>query len=78
MIQKLKSIGNKLTDEQEVQAVICSLPRSWESMCQNMTHNENIKTFNDMARHLELEAERLEVAKPISSMHMVETSLRKV
>ena len=43
-------------------------------MYQNLTHNENIKTFDDVARHLELEAERLEVAKPISSMHMAETS----
>ena len=78
MIQKLKSIGNKFIDEQEVQAVICSVPSLWETMCQNMTHNENIKTFNDIAHHLELEVERLEVAKLISSMHMVETSLRKV
>ena len=30
-----------------------------------------------MACHLELEAERLEVAKPISSVHMAETSLHK-
>ena len=30
-----------------------------------------------MACHLELEAECLEVAKPISSVHMAETSLRK-
>ena len=43
-------------------------------MYQNLTHNENIKTFEDVARHLELEAERLEAAKPISSMHMAETS----
>ena len=42
-----------------------------------MTHNENIKTFDDVARHLELEAERFEVAKPISSMHMAKTSSRK-
>ena len=30
----------------------------------NMTHNESIKTFADIARHLELEDERLESAKP--------------
>ena len=46
-------------------------------MCQNLTHNENIKTFDDVARHLELEVEHLEAAKPISSMHVVETSTRK-
>ena len=42
-----------------------------------MTHNVNIKTFDDVARHLELEAERLEAAKPISSVHLAETSSRK-
>ena len=46
-------------------------------MCQNLTHNENIKTFDDVARHLELEAEHLEAAKPISSVHMAETGSRK-
>ena len=39
-----------------------------------MTHNENIKTFDDVARHLELEGERLEATKPISSVHMAKTS----
>ena len=27
----------------------------------SMTHNENIKTFDDLSHHLELEAEHLEV-----------------
>ena len=53
------------------------LPSSWETICQNLTHNVNIKTFDDVARHLELEAERLEAAKPISSVHLAETSSRK-
>ena len=29
----------------------------------NMNHNENIEMFDDLSRHLELEAERLEAAK---------------
>ena len=29
----------------------------------NMTHNENVKTFDDLSRHLELEAEHLEASK---------------
>ncbi|XP_075661774.1 uncharacterized protein LOC142631486 [Castanea sativa] len=77
MIQEFKSTGNNLTDEQQVQAVIRSLPSSWEMMCQNLTHNETIKIFDDVACHLELEAERLEAAKPISSVHMAKTSSRK-
>ena len=43
-------------------------------MSQNMTHNENIKTFEDVARHLELEAERLEAAKPEAFVNMAESS----
>ena len=77
MIRELKSAGNNLTNEQQVQVVIHSLPSSWETICQNLTHNENIKTFDDVARHLELKAERLKATKPISSLHMVETSSRK-
>ena len=46
-------------------------------MCQNLTHDKNIKTFDDVARYLELEAEHLEAAKPISFVHMVETSSHK-
>ena len=57
--------------------MIRSLPSSWETMCLNLTHNENIKTFDDVACHLELEAERLEAAKPISSVHLAETSSHK-
>ena len=77
MIRELKLARNNLTDEQQVQAVIHSLPSSWETMCQNLTHNENIRTFDDVAHHLELKAERLEAAKPISSVHMAKTSLCK-
>jgi hypothetical protein len=57
--------------------VIRSLPSSWDAMSQNLTHNENIKTFEDVSRHLELEAERLEAAKPNSSAYLAESSSRK-
>jgi hypothetical protein len=46
-------------------------------MSQNLTHNENIKTFEDVSRHLELEAERLEAAKPNSSANLAESSSHK-
>jgi hypothetical protein len=46
-------------------------------MSQNTTHNENIKSFDDMAHHLDLEAERLEAAKPNGSVYMVETNSRR-
>ena len=54
MISELRDVGNEMTDEQQVQAVIRSLPSSWEHMCVNLTHNDNIKTFDDVARHVEL------------------------
>ncbi|KAK0597315.1 hypothetical protein LWI29_023992 [Acer saccharum] len=67
MIRELKSAGHTLTDEQQIQAMIRSLPNSWENMKINMTHNDNIKTFDDISRHVELEDERLEAAKASDS-----------
>nr|CAD1825953.1 unnamed protein product [Ananas comosus var. bracteatus] len=67
MIRDLKTAGNELTDEQQVLAVIRSLPDpEWPQMKLLMTHSENIKTFNDISRHLELEAERLEVNRSVA------------
>ena len=57
IIRDLKAAGNILTDEQQVQVVIRSLPDSWISMKQIMTYNGNIKNFADISRHVELEAE---------------------
>ena len=57
--------------------MIRSLPNSSEMMSKNMRHNENIKTFHDVAHHLELETEHLEAAKLNSYVHMVETSSHK-
>ena len=78
MIMELKSTGHALTDEQQVQAVIRSLPHSWEHIKVNMTHNENIKTFADIARHLELEDERLEAAKPDAQAYVAASSSKNI
>ena len=32
-----------------------------------MTHNKNIKTFDDLSRHLKLEAEHLKASKAIKA-----------
>ena len=56
MIYELKAAENNFIDEKQVQAVIHSLPNSWETMSQKLMHNENIKTFDVVACHLELEA----------------------
>ena len=58
IICELKAVVNNLTDEQQIQAVIHSLPNSWEQMKLNMTHNESIQMLKDLSCHLELEAER--------------------
>ena len=58
MVSELRADGHDMTDEQQVQAMIHSLPSSWERMRVNLTHNDNIKTFDDVAHHVELEEDR--------------------
>ena len=70
MITELKDASYTLTDEQQVQAVIRSLPHSWEHMNIYLTHNESIKSFEDAMRHLELEEDRLLAAKTDSSVYI--------
>ena len=74
LIVELKDAGHVLTDEQQIQAVIRSLPHSWDNMKMHLTHHEGIKTLSDVSRHLELEEERLEAAKPSAEVHMVGSS----
>ena len=76
MISELRATRHEITDEQQVQAVICSLPSRWEHMRVNLTHNDNIKTFDDVARHVELEEDRLFARKPVQKAFMTENKLR--
>ena len=50
IISELKVVSHTLTDEQQVQAAIYSLPQSWEHMKMHLTHNKNIKTLEDAMR----------------------------
>ena len=59
MVRDLNVLGHILTDEQQVQAIIRSLPDSWLHMKQILTHNDNIKILKDISRHVELEADRI-------------------
>ena len=77
MIRELKTSEHVFTDEQQVEAVIRSLPKSWEHMVVNMTHNESVKTFNDIVHHLELKVERLVVARSNEQAYVVKSSSRK-
>ena len=74
-IASLKNAGQPLTDEQQVLGVIQSLPSTWSALQMHLTHNENILTFIDVARHYELE-ERLEAYRS-SSGHAYATESSK-
>ena len=76
MIRDLNVVKHILTDEQQVQAVIRSLPNSWLHMKQILTHNENIKFFEDISRHVELEADRIMVNQNAQAL-FTEAKLRK-
>jgi hypothetical protein len=78
MISELRGAGYEMTDEQQVQAVIRSLPSNWKHMCVNLTHNDNIKIFDDVARHVKLEKDRLHVEKPINEAFISEIKMRGV
>ncbi|KAK4421500.1 hypothetical protein Salat_2100600 [Sesamum alatum] len=61
MIRELQNAGTKLSDEQQVLAVLRSLPeQTWGHVKMVQTHNEQIKTFESVANHLKLEADRRE------------------
>ncbi|KAK2968947.1 hypothetical protein RJ640_029754 [Escallonia rubra] len=66
MIGKLRDAGHALTDEQQVRAVIRSLPALWANMKQIFTHSENIKNFSDVSQHVILEAETRDADKTLT------------
>ncbi|KAH0639721.1 hypothetical protein KY285_036307 [Solanum tuberosum] len=74
MIAQLKTVGHVLSEEQQVQPVIWSLPNNWEHLKVNLIHNDSIKTFFDVAHHVELEDERVGAAKAASNAFVAESS----
>ena len=42
----------------------------------NLTHNDNIKTFDNVARHVKLEEDRLLAKKPVQKAFMTENKSR--
>ncbi|KAK2989564.1 hypothetical protein RJ640_018326 [Escallonia rubra] len=66
MIGKPKDAGHPLTDEQQVRAVIRSIPASWANMKQILTHSENIKNFSDVSQRVILEAETQNADKTLT------------
>ncbi|KAL0404158.1 UNVERIFIED_CONTAM: hypothetical protein Sradi_2056600 [Sesamum radiatum] len=55
MIRELQNAGCELSDEQQVLAVLRSLPK--QNVKLMLTHNEQIKTFYSVASHLKLDAD---------------------
>ena len=74
MISELNDAGHVLTEEQKIQAVIRSLPNSWEHMRMHLTHSKNIRNFEDAARHLKLEEDRLASVKVNAQVHYAQGS----
>ncbi|KAK4425020.1 hypothetical protein Salat_1695600 [Sesamum alatum] len=59
MIRELQNGGTELSDEQQVLVVLRSLPeQTWGHVKLVLTHNEQIKTFDGIANHLKLKADR--------------------
>ena len=75
MINDLKGVEHEMTDEQQVQVVILSLPSNWEHICVNFTHNDNIKIFNDVVHRVELEEDRFLVKKHVNKAFIFETKM---
>ena len=72
MSNMISEINHELIDEEHVQAVIRSLPSAREHLRINLTYNDNIKTFDDVA-HVELEEDRLCAEKPNGEAYMTES-----
>lgn len=70
----LKDAGVNLTNEQQVQAIIRSLPYNWEHMKIFLTHNMNKKTMVDTLCHLELEEDLIEAFKPNTDVYTMASS----
>ena len=49
------------------------LPSAWEHLRINLTHIDNIKTFDDVARHFKLEEDRRLAHKPYEKVYMIES-----
>ncbi|KAJ9703300.1 hypothetical protein PVL29_004909 [Vitis rotundifolia] len=77
MIKELKTSGHVFTNKQQVEVVIKSLPKNYEHIVVNMTHDKSVKTFDDIVCHLELVVKRLMVARLNEQAHVIESNSRK-
>ncbi|KAL5731755.1 hypothetical protein ACHQM5_004455 [Ranunculus cassubicifolius] len=64
MIKELWRNGQALSDEEQVLAVIRSLPPSWENIRTSLTQDDNIRNFDDVSKHLVLHKDYVLNEKP--------------
>ena len=59
--------------------MIRSIPRAgtWDSFKMNLTHDESLKTFDDVARHLVLEEDRLQSEKLVHESYVADTGRQR-
>jgi len=76
MVRDLRAAGEEISEEEQVLNVIRALPENeiWKSFKSIMTHNENIKTFEAISKHLEMEEERIKVYTPGNMAFVVKGS----
>ncbi|KAL0423379.1 UNVERIFIED_CONTAM: hypothetical protein Sradi_0872700 [Sesamum radiatum] len=78
MIRELQNAGCELSDEQQVLAVLRSLPeQTWGHVNLVLTHNEKIKMFDSVASHLKLEAEHRESERAQQGAFIAHAGQRK-
>jgi len=60
IVRDLKAAGQDIPEDEQALNVIRALPKTklWENFSQVMAHNDNIKTFDAISKHLEMEDER--------------------
>ena len=70
MINGLSNTGQKLTEEQKIQAVIHSLSSSRDQMKHHLSYSSDIQTFNDVMHYLELKEDCLSAFKINTATHV--------
>ena len=68
IVRDLKAAGQDIPEDEEALNVIRALPKTklWENFSQFMAHNDNIKTFDVVSKHLEMEDEQQKALAPPS------------
>jgi len=69
MVRDLKTIGQEVSEEEQVLNVTRALPNEnehWKSFKVIMTHSEYIKAFEVISKHLEKEEGHIKVCAPPS------------